>query len=180
MKKMFLSAALLLATSVMFIASAQQQESTKPAPTPEQKAEFQANKVANILMLSDDTAKKFVPLYKSYKLELSAVNEKYRPAKRDDSLKGQPLSDKEVDAKIRSDFAKSGDILNVRIAYYEKFLKVLSPKQIKKMYEEEKATADAAAHRRWEKCHGPQGCMEHNHKPGECKGNCEHHPVPFK
>lgn len=157
MKKMILSAVVLLASSFIFAASAQ--ETPKTEYTPEQKAEFKANKLANVLLLSDDATQKFIPIYKAYKLELNAANEKYRPAKRGGEMKGQPMTDKEVDAFIRNGFAKSKAILDIRIVYYDKFLKVLTPKQIKKMYEEEKSAADNAAHKRWEKRnqHHPDG-----------------------
>lgn len=155
MKKMILSAVVLLASSFIYAVSAQ--ESQKPEFTPEQKAEFKAQRLANSLLLSDETTQNFIPVYKAYKLELNAANEKYRPAKRGEEMKGKSMTDKEVDAFIRNGFAKSKAILDIRIAYYDKFLKVLTPKQIKKMYEEEKHAADNAAHKRWEKRHNPDG-----------------------
>lgn len=164
MKKILLSAAALLVCGSIFIATAQDARENKP--TPEQRAEFKANKIANELMLSDETTQKFVSVYKAYKLELNAVNDKYRRPKRTEEMKGKPLSDKEVDTFIRNGFAKSREILDVRSAYYEKFLKVLTPKQIMKIYDNEKREADMAAHRRWEKNAGKAG----NH-PGNHKGN---------
>lgn len=152
---MILSALVLLASSFIYAASAQ--ESQKQDFTPEQKAEFKAQRLANALLLNDEMTQKFVPVYKAYRLELNAANEKYRPAKRGEEMKGQPMTDKEVDAFIRNGFAKSRAILDIRVAYYDKFLKVLTPKQIKKMYEEEKHAADNAVHKRWEKHNRPDG-----------------------
>lgn len=152
MKKILLTAAMMLATCSLYFASAQ--DAQKPERSPEQKAEFKARKIANTLLLSDDSTNKFVPIYKAYKLELNAINKKYRREKRSEDQKGTPLSDDEVDTIIRNGFAKSKEILDVRVTYYEKFLKVLTPKQIKKMYDDEKNAADMAVHHRWEKKHG--------------------------
>lgn len=162
MKKMILSAVLLLASCFIYAASAQ--ESQKSEFTPEQKAEFKAKKLANVLLLSDDSTQKFVPVYKAYRSELDAINEKYRLAKRGEELKGQTMSDSEVDAFIRNGFAKSKAILDIRIAYYDKFLKVLTPKQIKKMYEEERNAGDNAAHKRWEKRHQQHHPDDHHRR----------------
>lgn len=165
MKRILLSAAVLLAFGSLFVASAQNDKDQKQKPTPEQRAEFKAVKIANDLLLDDEVASKFVPVYKAYKLELNAVNDKYRHAKRSEEMKGKPLSDKEVDTFIRNGFAKSREILDIRCAYYEKFLKILTPKQIKKMYDMEKIEADMAAHRRWEKNAGKSGGNSGKH-PG--------------
>lgn len=162
MKKILLSAALLLACGSLFVATAQNAQDQKP--TPEQRSEAKAYKIANELMLSDDSTQKFVPVYKAYKLELTAVNDKYRRSKRGEEAKGKPLTDKEVDVIIRNDFAKSKEILDIRTTYYEKFLKVLTPKQIKKIYDIEKMEGDMAAHRRWQKNAAKDGSQPGDHK----------------
>lgn len=155
MKKiLLLSAAMLMMASAAFAqnnnaAAGQQNEQQKVKLTPEQRAQHSAEVMAGKLLLSDADAAKFIPVYKAYKMAMKEVNVKFRPAKRAEELKGTPLTDKEIDAMIRNNFAKSKAILDLRQEYYEKFLKVLSVKQVKKIYDVEKEQADKAAQRRW-------------------------------
>ncbi len=136
----FMAIAVLLSVS---LANAQPQQD-REQKTPEERIEMQAARVASELMLGDSQAEKFIPIYKAYRLDQKAINEKYRMPRRAENLQGTPLSDSEVDAKIRNGFAKSQAILDSRIAYYEKFLKVISPKQIQRVYDMEKEHADRA------------------------------------
>jgi len=104
-------------------------------PDPEAIAKFQAEKMAATLLLGDDCTAKFIPLYTEYQKALRQVFKKYMPAKctGEPDQKPAAITDKDIDAQIRAEFAKSQDILNVRTSYYEKFLGVLSPRQIKQM-----------------------------------------------
>lgn len=161
MKKIFtLSAALLLLAGTMAFA----QEQKAPAAdhkqlTPEQRAEMKADRITEKLLLSDEAAAKFKPLYKTYTLETQAINKKYRP----EIHKGTPKTDAEIDSDIRKGFQKSQEILNLRIAYYEKFIKILSPRQVREMYRIEKEQAEKAQFHKYMKNH-PGDC--HNgHKP---------------
>lgn len=131
----------------MINANAQNEGHGRTDRTPEQRMEMQAQRVASTLMLSDEVSASFITMYKEYRAALKAVNDKYRPARRTEDQKGTPMKDAEVDARIRNEFAKSQAILDTRIAYYEKFLTILSPKQIKKIYEIEKEQAEKAAER---------------------------------
>lgn len=146
MKKTIIIAALLLVSSA-FAATAQTASSgAKSKPSPEEMTEKMASIMAEKLLLSDETSAKFIPLYKEFNLAFFEVNKKY---KKDHELK----TDKEIDASIRADFSKSQEILDLRKAYYEKFLKVLSPRQIREMYRLEKNAVNKA------RVHNAKGAM---------------------
>lgn len=150
MKKNFLlSAALLLVAGAMAFAQPQNQVAEKQELTPEQRAENKARIISDRLLLSDETAVKFVPLYKEYSLNIQAINKKYRPERKRSSEK----TDSEIDADIRKGFKKSQEILDNRIAFYEKFIKVLTPRQVREMYKIEKEQAQKAEFRKFSKTH---------------------------
>jgi len=52
------------------------------------------------------------------------------------------LTDAEVEQQIKGRFAQSRRILDVREKYYNEFRKILSPKQIMKIYQTEQNNAD--------------------------------------
>ena len=91
--------------------------------TPEQFMERQTNQMVNTLMLDDAAAARFVPVYQNY-------------------LKEPVLTDAEVERQIKGRFAQSRKILDVREKYYDEFRKILSPKQIMKIYRTEQNNAD--------------------------------------
>lgn len=148
MKKSFiLSAVMMLVASTLAFAQTPQ---GKARPSKEQMAQMQAVKIAEQLMLDEGTSSKFIPLYKEYKSENRAINEKYRKPKVKPAEGEAPAvkTDAEVDKEIRDQFAKSQEVLDLRKSYYEKFLKILSPKQIQQMYKLEKEQANGAMSRR--------------------------------
>ena len=108
----------------------------KQALSPEQKAQKAAEGMAAKLFLSDADAAKFVPVYKAYKLEYKDVNEKFRREK------GASKTDAQIEADIVRDFERSQAILDLRKAYFEKFKKVISLRQIREMYKIEKEKAE--------------------------------------
>lgn len=158
MKKIFT-----LATAVLFaavsMAFAQPRDYVKrgdaPKATPEERAEKMARTVAEQLALNDDTAAKFIPVYKAFHMEQMAINKAYRPERK---AEGESYSDAEVDAMLRKDFEKSQKLLDLRKAYYEKFLGVISPKQIRSLYQKEKEFGHGM--------HGGHGAPQQGHKGG--------------
>lgn len=127
--------------------------------TPEERAERMARGMAEQLALSDDAAAKFIPVYKAFHMEQMAINKEYRPERK---AEGESYSDAEVDAMIRKDFEKSQKILDLRKAYYEKFLGVISPKQIRAMYQKEKEFGFGGGHG----MRGGHGAPQQGHKGG--------------
>ena len=105
----------------------------------EQMSEMQANKIANNLGLDDKKTARFKEVYKKYTRELNDLWKKNKPEKPKVKLgedKVRPtLSDAEVDKMMRTRFAISRKMLDIREKYYNEFRKFLSPKQVQKIFD---------------------------------------------
>ena len=119
--------------------------------TPEQFMERQTNQMVNTLMLDDAAAARFVPVYQNYLKELRECRMMNRrqlssgQGTEQKGMKSQPkpvLTDAEVEQQIKGRFAQSRKILDVREKYYDEFRKILSPKQIMKIYRTEQNNAN--------------------------------------
>lgn len=114
----------------------------------EQMQEMQCNQIIKGLALDDATAAKFTPVYKQYMEEMRAtrtMGSRRNPVNRTVADKQTPKpvpTDAEVEQAIKSRFAQSRKILDIREKYYNEFRKFLSPKQIQKMYNMEKHNGD--------------------------------------
>lgn len=154
-KLMYVMLAILLVGSQMTL-SAQNKENKgkKQRPTQEQMMKMQANQMVKALMLDDATAAKFVPVYENYLKELRECRTKNRtprPSLMEGALGGRVYAqpdvksvptDAEVEKSIKDRFAQSRKMLDIREKYYNEFRKILSPKQIMKIYQMEKRNAD--------------------------------------
>ena len=100
--------------------------------------EMQANKIANNLGLDDKNTARFMEVYKKYTHELNELWRKNKPEKPNVKPgEGEPRpmpSDAEVDKMMRTRFAISRKMLDIREKYYDEFRKFLSPKQVEKVY----------------------------------------------
>ena len=115
--------------------------------TPEQFMERQTHQMVKTLMLDDAATAKFVPVYQNYLKELRECRMMNRAKQRAEGtgVKPEPkplLTDAEVEQQIKGRFAQSRRILDVREKYYNEFRKILSPKQIMKIYQTEQNNAD--------------------------------------
>lgn len=98
------------------------------------------------LALDDETAAKFIPVYKAYLEELRACRgPKMRPEGRKPGEKKE-LTDEEVEKRILNSFAQMRKILDVKEKYYQEFRKILSPKQIQKIYNRERMNGARLQH----------------------------------
>ena len=97
---------------------------------------MQCNQVVQALMLDDATAAKFTPVYKQYLAEMRAI----RGTNLHKSKMNSP-TDADVENAIKNRFAQSHKMLDIREKYYDEFRKVLSSKQIMRMYNVEKGNA---------------------------------------
>lgn len=95
-----------------------------------------AIRIADQLLLTDTVKDAFIALYQNYKKESGDIM-KIRPESTEDA-------EAAAEQKILSDFDKSEKLLNLRKKYYFKFREILSPSQIQKMYDLEKAALAAA------------------------------------
>lgn len=136
---------------------------------------LQCNQIVAALALDDATAAKFVPVYENYLTDMRAVHgmnagkkaaksvtkEGTTPAAKP-AVKPVP-TDAEVEQAIKSRFAQSRKMLDVREKYYNEFRKVLSPKQIMRVYQLEKKNAQHFQ-KEWKK---RQGQKPGQHKQGK-------------
>lgn len=146
----------LMVLAVIFMGSqvalfAQEKKEARPERkqfNKEQMQEMQCNQIIKGLALDDATAAKFTPVYKQYMEEMRAtrtMGSRRNPANRTVADKQTPKpvpTDAEVEQAIKSRFAQSRKILDIREKYYNEFRKFLSPKQIQKMYNMEKHNGD--------------------------------------
>lgn len=143
-KFIYVILAALLIGSQTISAQNKDNKTNKQRPTPEQMIQRQANQMVTTLMLDDATAAKFTPVYEKYLKDLSEcrmMNRRERP--RNNNAEATPatkpvLTDAEIEKQIKDQFAQSRKILDIREKYYNEFRKILSPKQIAKIYQTEK------------------------------------------
>ena len=96
----------------------------------------QAKTYVTEFALNEELAARFMDLYHAYNKKLHAIHQLYRsdrPAER------ETLTDEQIEKRILDNFAQSRAILDVREQYYKEFRKILTPKQINKIFEDEKA-----------------------------------------
>lgn len=166
-KVMYLMLALLIGSQVSVFAQTELKLNGKRKFTPEQLMERQTRQMTETLMLDDATAAKFVPVYKNYLKELNDCRMKYRKPKDEPAAAGTELTpkplptDEEVEKMITDRFEKCRQILDIREKYYKEFKKILSPRQILKVYQIEqknmgkiKKELNQRKHRRMQ----PQAC----------------------
>lgn len=143
-KMMYVLVAVLLMGSSTLSAQGKDNKNQKQRPTPEQMMRRQANQMVKTLMLDDAAAEKFVPVYEGYLKALRECRMMDRPGRDrqnnvDDSQAAKPVpTDAEIEKQIKNQFAQSRKILETREKYYDEFRKILSPKQIMKIYQTEK------------------------------------------
>lgn len=107
----------------------------------EQKTEERSGHLVKILGIDDAHARQFVELYAKCAAEMRAAHQKYPKiqARKD---RGAGLTDLQIKQNIENQFALSQTILDIRKKYYNEYLKVLTPRQINRLFELEKKDGD--------------------------------------
>lgn len=103
--------------------------------------EIQCSQVATLLMLDDATAARFMPVYEQYLKDLRGTKPAAPVKERVKGEPAKPLTDAEVEQSIKNRFAHSRKMLDVREKYYTEFRKMLTPKQVLKIYQLERKNA---------------------------------------
>ena len=97
------------------------------------------------------TAAKFTPIYEKYLKELRECRMmNFKPRARKDAAQGTEantaketpkpvMTDAEIAKMLKDQFAQSRKMLDIREKYYNEFSKILSQKQIMKIYQQEKS-----------------------------------------
>ena len=132
---MVMAAVMMLGGSITVNAQVAQNGKERLHLTVDQIIQKRTEKMVQTLMLDDATSAKFIPVYSQYlKERLECRNMKPKHMGTDINTK----TDAEVDKMIQDNFAQSRKILDIREKYYAKFHKILTPKQIMKIYQVEK------------------------------------------
>jgi len=134
-KNLFIAAAMLLCFAWTAAAQNEGQNCPKPKKSPEEMMHFRAENIATKLLLSDKDAAKFIPVYEEFLKAQKAINEKYRPEfKKNEDGTREYQSDKDIEANLRAQLQKSQEILDLRKAYLDKYLTVISARQVRELY----------------------------------------------
>ena len=119
---------------------AQTREGQRERLTSEERIEKQAVHVARSLMLGDDVVDKFIPMYSNYLKEFrSCAHMDFRKEFGKGRMDKNNLTDEQIDKIISMRFDKCRKILDVREKYYGEFKKILTPRQIMKLYSIERS-----------------------------------------
>ena len=142
-------AVLLMGSQMTLSAQNTENKQKKQRPTPEQMVQMQTKQIVNTLMLDDATAAKFTPVYEKYLKELRECRMMTHKARTEktkgqgtDAKKDAPrpvMTDEQIATMLRNQFAQSRKMLDIREKYYNEFSKILSQKQIMKIYQQEKS-----------------------------------------
>lgn len=134
-------ATLLLGSPLTLLAQDKVNKDKKQPPTREQMVQMQTNRMVKSLMLDDATAAKFTPVYEKYLAELAECRTMNRGQRLNQDAKDAPkpaMTDAEIAKQIKDQFTQSRKVLDVREKYYTEFSKVLSQKQVMKIYQMER------------------------------------------
>ena len=101
-----------------------------------ERIEQQVRQYTAAFSLNEEQAQQFGALYKEYSKKLHAIHVLYRHER---PAEGVTLTDEQVEKRILDNFAQSRAILDVREQYYHQFRKILTPTQINRIFEDEKA-----------------------------------------
>ena len=110
----------------------------QPAAKQDGKAriEQQVRQYTAAFSLNEQQAQQFGTLYKAYSKKMKAIHDLYQ---HEQPATGTEPTDEQIEQRILDNFAQSRAILDVREQYYKEFRKILTPKQINKIFEDEKA-----------------------------------------
>ena len=101
-----------------------------------ERIEQQVRQYTAAFSLNEAQAQQFGALYKKYSKKMHAIHVLYRHER---PAEGTTLTDEQVEKRILDNFAQSRAILDVREQYYKEFRKILTPTQINRIFEDEKA-----------------------------------------
>ena len=141
--KHFIAFAIFVLASICQLAVPCHAEKTAAKKFPAERVSKEAALYVESLNLKGDDAQKFTKLYIEYRRKIHNAVEKNRPPYKDEYSK---LSDDQNDKNIRSRFASSRAILEIREQYYPKFLKIITPTQYEKFTKLEQRLFEKSKH----------------------------------
>ena len=148
-----LLAALMVGSLTTISAQNKDNKDKKQRPTQEQMIQMQTERMVKSLMLDDATAAKFTPVYEKYLKEVRDCRMmNHKPRMKKDAPQGTDansatpqkptMTDADIAQQIKGQFAQSRKMLDIREKFYNDFSKILSQKQIMKIYQMERNYAD--------------------------------------
>lgn len=142
-------AVMLLGSQMSLSAQNKENKERKQRPTQEQMTQMQTTQIVKTLMLDDAAAAKFTPIYEKYLKEMRECRMMNRKPRMNKDTKGTEanakkqgtkpaMTDAEIATMLKNQFTQSRKMLDIREKYYYEFSKILSQKQIMKLYQQEK------------------------------------------
>jgi len=108
-----------------------------------QRIEQQVRHYSEVFALSEEQAQQFATLYKAYNKQMRAIHDQYLHER---TAEGTTLTDEQIEQRIFDNFEQSRAILDTREQYYKEFRKILTPTQINRIFEDEKARRAKVKH----------------------------------
>ena len=148
MKRMIVLTMALMMTAAMVCAQPAQGKKSKPQPAEQEQAApakkgpgkkqlmGQAKLYVQTFNLAGEDSAKFVNTFQAYNKQLRAIRLQYKPEK---PAEGKELTEEQVEKRIINSFEQSRAILDTREQFYKEFRKILSPKQINRIFKDEQA-----------------------------------------
>ena len=122
---------LLLAVTLTVFSVAVSAQSNKQRLTREQLAEVQAKHIAKEMAMDDATSRRFIETFCQFQRDIWALSPRPKQPHR-------TMTDEETEQALKSRFAHSRKILDLRQKYYGIYSEFLTQKQIQRVYELER------------------------------------------
>ena len=122
---------LLLAVTLTVFSVAVSAQSNKQRLTREQLAEVQAKHIAKEMAMDDATSRRFIETFCQFQRDIWALGPRPKQPHR-------TMTDEETEQALKSRFANSRKILDLRQKYYGIYSEFLTQKQIQRVYELER------------------------------------------
>lgn len=148
MKRMIVLTMALMMTAAMVCAQPAQGKKSKPQPAGQEQAASakkgpgkkqlmgQAKLYVQTFNLAGEDSAKFVNTYQAYNKQLRAIRLQYKQEKPAD---GQEMTEEQVEKRMYDSFEQSRAILEAREHFYKEFRKILTPKQVSRIFKDEQA-----------------------------------------
>ena len=96
----------------------------------------QAKLYVQTFNLAGEDSAKFVNTFQAYNKQLRAIRLQYKPEK---PAEGQEMTEEQVEKRMYDSFEQSRAILETREHFYKEFRKILTPKQVSRIFKDEQA-----------------------------------------
>ena len=148
MKRMIVLTMALMMTAAMVCAQPAQGKKSKPQPAGQEQAASakkgpgkkqlmgQAKLYVQTFNLAGEDSAKFVNTFQAYNKQLRAIRLQY---KQDKPAEGQEMTEEQVEKRMYDSFEQSRAILEAREHFYKEFRKILTPKQVSRIFKDEQA-----------------------------------------